>query len=227
MKSRTLFLAGLLSLCLVGAASAQQTTVEGTVVSNSGGTLVVTTAEGQRTFLVDGQSSVPASLATGTRVTIEYQTTSDNQMHAFKVSPVGAGTTPSGSTGSTTPGSTTGSMTGTTPTGTNDDLSRPDATTRRTDSNATGTASTATRPATTPSGTSMTDTTTTTTSPSTASTQRTTTPSTSATDTTTSTPMTADTSSDRLPATASPLPLIALAGTLALATGLALRRLHA
>jgi len=39
--------------------------------------------------------------------------------------------------------------------------------------------------------------------------------------------MTADTSSDRLPATASPLPLIALAGTLALATGLALRRLHA
>ena len=223
MKSRTLFLAGLLSLCLVGAASAQQTTVEGTVVSNSGGTLVVTTAEGQRTFLVDGQSSVPASLATGTRVTIEYQTTSDNQMHAFKVSPVGAGTTSGGSTGSTTPGS----MTGTTPTGTNDDLSRPDATTRRTDSNATGTASTATRPATTPSGTSMTDTTTTTTSPSTASTQRTTTPSTSATDTTTSTPMTADTSSDRLPATASPLPLIALAGTLALATGLALRRLHA
>ena len=209
MKSRTLFLAGLLSLCLVGAVSAQQTTVEGTVVSNSGGTLVVTTAEGQRTFLVDGQSSVPASLASGTRVTIEYQTTSDNQMHAFKVSPVGAAPTSA-----------------TTPMGSNDDLSRPDAT----------------APVPPPSGTSMTGTTTTSTSPTTAAAQPATTPSygsrtttapattapaTSATDTTTSAPMTADTSSDRLPATASPLPLIALAGTLALATGLALRRLHA
>ena len=190
MKSRTLFLAAVLSLCLGAVVSAQQTTVEGTVVSNSGGTLVLNTAEGTRTFLVDGQTSVPATLAAGTRVTIEYQTTSDNQMHAFKVTPAGP----------------------------------PPATTTDTT-----TAAPAPAPAT---GSTMTDTTTTTTSPSTAATQPTTAPSTTAaetttTDTTTTAPMTADTSNERLPATASPLPLIALVGTLALAAGVALRLRHA
>lgn len=209
MKSRTLFLAAVLSLCLGAVVSAQQTTVEGTVVSNSGGTLVLNTAEGTRTFLVDGQTSVPATLAAGTRVTIEYQTTSDNQMHAFKVTPAGP---PPATTTDTTTADATGTASSTT---------APAATT-------TAPAETTTAPAPAPAtGSTMTDTTTTTTSPSTAATQPTTTPSTTATDTTTTAPMTADTSNERLPATASPLPLIALVGTLALAAGVALRLRHA
>jgi hypothetical protein len=39
--------------------------------------------------------------------------------------------------------------------------------------------------------------------------------------------MTADASTNRLPATASPLPLLALVGSLGLAAALLLRRLHA
>lgn len=221
MKSRTLFLAAVLSLCLGAVVSAQQTTVEGTVVSNSGGTLVLNTAEGSRTFLVDGQTSVPATLAAGTRVTVEYQTTSDNQLHAFKVTPATAGsTTPSSS-------ASMNDMTGTTPSGT---AVNPQ------DANATGTA------ATTPSTTGTETARSTTTSDPYASgstvqqpsappagttgsmTGSTSTAGTSSTDTTSTT---ADTGNTRLPATASPLPLMALVGTLALAAGLALRLRHA
>ena len=211
MKSRILFLAGLLSLCLVATVSAQVATVEGTVVSQSTTTIVVSAADGQRTFMVDAQSSLPAGLSSGQRVSIEYQTTADNQLHALKVSPLGQA--PASTTDTTSAATAPSSdATGTAPS---------------TDTTATSTANT-----TTPANTM--------TAPASTTTAATTTPSsdtmrqetTATTETAKTTePMTADTtttgSRDRLPATASPLPLLALVGTLALGAGLALRRLVA
>jgi hypothetical protein len=218
MKSRTLFLAGVLSLSLVSVVSAQATRAEGTVVSSSGSTLVISTPEGQRTFHVDSQSSLPSGgLAVGSRVTVDYHTMSDNVLHASRVSPFIAN--PSGTTGATTP------SLGTTTSGTASDGTRPSGTTTTAPTGTMGS---------TPSGTTTPRTTGTTTEPSMGTTQATT-PSTpltgtttdTRTDTTTTAPMTADATSETLPATASPLPLIALGGTLALAAGLFLRRQHA
>jgi hypothetical protein len=90
MKARIALLASLVSLSLVAAVSAQVSTVEGTVVANSGGALVIDTASGQRTFMVDAQSSLPADLAAGTRVKVEYHTLANDKLHAFKVSSLGA-----------------------------------------------------------------------------------------------------------------------------------------
>src|SRR5689334_10921441 len=86
MKARVALLASLFSLCLVAVVAAQVSTVEGTVVSNSGGSLVISTDSGQRTFMVDAQSSLPANLTAGSRVRVEYHTLANDKLHAFKVS---------------------------------------------------------------------------------------------------------------------------------------------
>ena len=184
MKARVALLACLVTLSLVAGASAQVSTVEGTVVSNSGGSLVVDTASGQRTFMVDAQSSLPADLAVGTKVKVEYHTLANDKFHAFKVSAMDAapttGTAPSMAGTTTTPAPV-----------------EP--------------APAAVAPAPTMQERSTTTTTTTTPTDTTSGTMNTTT--------------TEDTGS-RLPATASPLPLLALAGGLAMAGGALVRRLR-
>jgi hypothetical protein len=203
MKARVALLASIFSLCLVAFVAAQVSTTTGTVVSNSGGMLVVDTDSGQRTFMVDAQSSLPANLAAGTRVTVEYHTLANDKFHAFKVTP-SSGTSPSTTTGATAPTTgTTGStatnpsMTGTT-TAPQERPSSPAPTTMQD------------RPA----ATTPTDTT-----------ART--DSTTPTDTTGTMADDTSTTGRTLPATASPLPLFALAGGLALAGGALLRRLRA
>lgn len=203
MKARVALLASLVSLCLVAGVAAQVSTVEGTVVSTSGGSLVVDTGSGQRTFMVDAQSSLPTNLATGARVKVEYHTLANDKLHAFKVSSAAA------TTGTTT----------TTPTDRTDV-----AATAATPIEPTG----ATRTDTT-TGTTMQDRPTTTTTTTGTGTMQDRTPNTAM-----DTPTTPTTSDDtmatgrtrQLPATASPLPLMALAGGLAMAGGALMRRLR-
>jgi hypothetical protein len=203
MKARVALLASLFSLCLVAAVAAQVSTITGTVVSNSGGVLVLDTDSGQRSFMVDAQSSLPADLAAGTRVTVEYHTLANDKFHAFKVTPSSA-TAPSTTT-DTAPAETT---------------MAPPA-----DPNAAAPATAApTMAAPPPAAPAAPTTTTTTTQTPPANTMDNTT----AADTTTpATDETGSTTGNRLPATASPLPLLALAGSLALAGGLLLRRRRA
>lgn len=216
MKARVALLASIFSLCLVAVVAAQVSTTTGTVVSNSGGVLVVDTDSGQRTFMVDAQSSLPADLAAGTRVTVEYHTLANDKFHAFKVTPA-SGTTPStttnanetttGTAGTTSTTGTTGSMSGSTATTPSTPVQQPP-----TNTTTTGTTTGTMQDRPTP------------TNPDTMGTTRDTT--TSTTDTTTTPDDTANTGR-RLPATASPLPLLALAGSLALAGGALLRRRRA
>ena len=85
MKGRVALFASVLSLCLVGMVAAQVSTVEGTVVSSGGGTLVIDTSTGQQTFMTDAQSSLPMNLAVGDRIKVEFHTLANNKLHAFKV----------------------------------------------------------------------------------------------------------------------------------------------
>jgi hypothetical protein len=219
MKARVALLASIFSLGLVAVVAAQVSTTTGTVVSNSGGVLVVDTDSGQRTFMVDAQSSVPASLAAGTRVTVEYHTLANDKFHAFKVTP-SAGTAP------TTTSNT--DMTGTSTTGSTPATPAPSMQEQPTTTTGTTTGSTSMRDTTATTGT------TTGTTAGTMQDRPVTTPTDTATrtDTTdstdTTTPTTTDDTTTRtLPATASPLPLLALAGSLALAGGALLRRRRA
>lgn len=191
MKARIALLASLVSLCLVAVVSAQVSTVEGTVVSNSGGMLVIDTGSGQRTFMVDAQSSLPADLAAGTRVRVEYHTLANEKFHAFKVSSLGAVTTqPPTETTATTAAPMDAAPVEPAP------------------------APAVTAPAVTAPAPTMQE--------------RTPPATTTTTDTTTGTAATTTTETERrLPATASPLPLMALAGGLAMAGGALLRRLRA
>lgn len=205
MKARVALLASLFSLCLVAVVAAQVSTVEGTVVSNSGGSLVISTDSGQRTFMVDAQSTLPANLAVGSRVRVDYHTLANDKFHAFKVSSLGS-TTDMATANTTAPDATTpattNSMDTTNPTNTNTraTTTTPD-TTNNTTTDRVGTRATTTteRPTTSTTQTATTNTT---------------------TDRTTST---TDTTGRALPATASPLPLLALVGSLALGAGAALR----
>ena len=204
MKARVALLASLFSLCLVAVVAAQVSTVTGTVVSNSGGVLVVDTDSGQRSFMVDAQSSLPADLTAGTRVTVEYHTLANDKFHAFKVTPTSA-TSPTTSTATTATDTTTAppANTVTEPSAAAPTLAAP------TPAPPTTSGTTMREPATPPANT-MDNTTTST-----------------RTDTTTTMDDNTSTTGRRLPATASPLPLLALAGSLALAGGALLRRRRA
>lgn len=214
MKARVALLASIFSIGMVAMAAAQVSTVEGTVVSNSGGSLVISTDSGQRTFMVDAQSSLPADLAVGSRVRVEYHTLANDKFHAFKVSSLGAETT-STTTTETAPSTTTAAPTTTT-----------------TDPHHTATQAAPTTPETTTTTTDPVDTTRTTTGTTTGTMQdrpATDTTTTTTTDTTTAatdSTQTTGTTERTLPATASPLPLLALAGALSMAGGALLRRLR-
>ena len=227
MKARVALLASLFSLCLVAVVAAQVSTIDGTVVSNSGGSLVVNTDSGERTFMVDAQSSLPADLAVGSRVRVEYHTLANDKFHAFKVSTLGSSTDTPASGTSASMGTGT---TGTTTAGTTSNNNYNSATNNNDTTNTMGTSPTATAPKTGTTTTTTTDRvdttgntavrndTTTTTQTTTDTTMGSTQTTTGTTDTTTT-----GTSGRNLPATASPLPLLALVGTLALGAGALLR----
>lgn len=218
MKARVALLASLFSLCLVAVVAAQVSTTEGTVVSNSGGSLVVNTDSGQRTFMVDAQSSLPADLAAGSRVRVEYHTLANDKFHAFKVSTLGSSTdTTAGDTSASMGTSTTGTTTAGTTTNNNDTTNTMGTTTTTAPTAGTTTTTTTDRVDTT-GNTAVRNDTTTTTQTTTDATMGTTQTTTGTADTTTT-----GTSGRNLPATASPLPLLGLAGTLALGAGALLR----
>lgn len=204
MKARVALLASIFCLSLVAMAAAQVSTVEGTVVSNSGGSLVIDTDSGQRTFMVDAQSSLPADLAVGSRVRVEYHTLANDKFHAFKVTSLAAGSTMTAPTDTTAP---------TEPAAPAEPMAPAGSTA------ATGTT------------TAPVDTTTTTTTGTMQERPKTDTTTTTTTDTTTAATTTTDQTAAApegrtLPATASPLPLLALAGAISMAGGALLRRIR-
>lgn len=108
MKSRTLLFAVLACVLAVSAAAQSSQTLSGTVVSSSSTQLVIDTATGQRTFDVDASSNLPAGLAVGSRVDVDYHELAGGRMHAATVRMSSAApTTPTAETTSPTTPTTT------------------------------------------------------------------------------------------------------------------------
>ncbi|HEU0104914.1 MAG TPA: hypothetical protein VFT38_02005 [Vicinamibacteria bacterium] len=106
MSFRQSLLIGIAILALAVSLSAQSSTastetITGTVVSSGPALVVIDTAAGQKTFVVDTESTVPASLVTGSRVTVDFNRLSDDRMHATTVAVLG--TEPITSTATTAP----------------------------------------------------------------------------------------------------------------------------
>ena len=208
MKRSLVCVLSILALALTAPVMAQsEQTASGTVVSSSASQIVVRTSDGrQMTFMVDADSNVPSNLQQGSTVTVRYHDM-NGTLHAANVS-ASAGTTgaTTGTTGSTatTPSTPTTGATATTsstPTGTSATSAPP---TQRTTPTADPTGNDA-RMQQDPA--------------------RPTTPA-QDTGTTATTAQDTDTDTSRMPATASPLPLIGLSGLLALAGGLGARALR-
>jgi RNase P/RNase MRP subunit p29 len=124
MKSRTLLLVAIAVCAMAGVVSAQSQTattetVTGTVVSSGGGSLVLDTATGRQTYIVDADSTIPTDLAAGSRVTVGFHRLAGDRMHAATVAVDGKPSTPESVTtqpiDTTQPRSTTGTMTPTAP----------------------------------------------------------------------------------------------------------------
>lgn len=112
MRTRMSCLLGLVVLLLATPAMSQTDTatqtLTGTVVSSSTDSLVIKLDDGmQRTFKVDTTSSLPASLASGQRVSVRYHAMSGGD-HAAQVTVVG-GTNPPASDMSPSSADTAGS----------------------------------------------------------------------------------------------------------------------
>jgi hypothetical protein len=202
MKRSLVCVLSILALALAAPVMAQsEQTASGTVVSSSASQIVVRTSDGrQMTFMVDADSNVPSNLQQGSNVTVRYHDM-NGTFHAANVS---AGTTGSTATTPSTPTTGATATTSSTPTGTSATSAPP---TQRTTPTADPTGNDArtqqdpARPTTAAQDTGTTATT-----------------GTTAQDT--------DTDTGRMPATASPLPLIGLSGLLALAGGLGARALR-
>ena len=61
-------------------------TLNGTVVAVSANELVIETANGRQRFIVDSNSTLPANLAAGTRVSVEYHRLEGDRRHVARVS---------------------------------------------------------------------------------------------------------------------------------------------
>lgn len=108
MTWRSLLVVGILALAVSGTVSAQTPmgsteTVTGTVVSSSGGTLIIDTDTGRQTYVVDADSRLPANLAAGSRVTVDFHRLADGRMHAANATLLG---TEPAATATTAPAST-------------------------------------------------------------------------------------------------------------------------
>src|SRR5262245_65306174 len=57
----------------------------GTVVASNTRELVVETPNGRQRFIVDANSTIPANLAAGTRVSVEYHRLEGDRLHAARV----------------------------------------------------------------------------------------------------------------------------------------------
>ncbi len=208
MKRSLVCVLSILALALAAPVMAQsEQTASGTVVSSSASQIVVRTSDGrQMTFMVDADSNVPSNLQQGSNVTVRYHDM-NGTFHAANVS-AGTGTTGSsaGSTATTPSTPTTGATatTSSTPTGTSATSAPPTQRTTPTADPTGNDARTQQDPARPTTAAQDPDTTATT--------------GTTAQDT--------DTDTGRMPATASPLPLIGLSGLLALAGGLGARALR-
>jgi RNase P/RNase MRP subunit p29 len=100
-KSLLFCVAAVLSLALAGPVSAQSdqpqapattsgttatTTVTGTVVSSTSNELVIDTATGRQRFVVEsGTSDIPANLAAGTQVRVEFRTLDGDRRQVARV----------------------------------------------------------------------------------------------------------------------------------------------
>ena len=60
-------------------------TINGTVVAVSASELVIETPNGRQRFIVDSNSTLPANLAAGTRVSVEYHRLEGDRRHAARV----------------------------------------------------------------------------------------------------------------------------------------------
>jgi len=60
-------------------------TVTGTVVTSGSTQIVLDTATGRRTFIVDADSDVDSDVIAGSRATVEYHTLADGRLHAADV----------------------------------------------------------------------------------------------------------------------------------------------
>ncbi len=61
-------------------------TLNGTVVAVSASELVIETPNGRQRFIVDSNSTLPANLAAGTRVSVEYHRLEGDRRHVARVS---------------------------------------------------------------------------------------------------------------------------------------------
>ena len=100
-----LALAAAASLALAGNLLAQSTpvqvppgtptsTVTGTVVSSSDSELVLDTTGGRQRFVVDANSTLPAKLDAGTRVSVEFHRLDGDRMHVARVTTAPPSTSP-------------------------------------------------------------------------------------------------------------------------------------
>jgi RNase P/RNase MRP subunit p29 len=89
-------LAALAALALAGNVLAQgspvqvapgtpTSTLSGTVVAVSANELVIDTPSGRQRFIVDSNSTLPANLAAGTRVSVEYHRLEGDRRHVARV----------------------------------------------------------------------------------------------------------------------------------------------
>lgn len=210
MKRSLIGVVAILALALSAPVMAQtEQSASGTIVSSTSTQIVIKTEDGrQMTFMTDSNTNRPSDLRQGSTVTIRYHDI-NGTFHAANVT-ASAGPTSDAPTNSTTATTGTSSPTGTTGvTGTQAGSTAPG--TSATSANAQERATTAdptgneARPQQDTTGTRTTGTT---------------------TGTTTATSADQDTGTTRLPATASPLPLMGLSGLLALAGGLATRAIR-
>jgi hypothetical protein len=195
MKWNTLCVALLFCLAAGVAGAADPISVNGTVVSSDSSQLVIDTADGRRTFMVDGTSNLPAGLVAGSRVSVSYHDMGSGRFHVASAT-MDTAAAPAepmvtrDTTGTTAPTTTPAEVP---PAASTDTSARGTATTPPVASTDTPVRST------TPAAPADTDT------------------------DTTSADTPATTTGRNLPATASPLPLVGLVGLLALAGGVAAR----
>jgi LPXTG-motif cell wall-anchored protein len=81
-KNRLLIALAIVALLGAGALAAQDDSqnITGTVVSATPTSLVIQTADGQKSFILDAESQTPESLSAGNQVTVDYRSNDQGEM---------------------------------------------------------------------------------------------------------------------------------------------------
>jgi hypothetical protein len=111
MRNRLLSFLGIAVLLVATGVAAQTTdpamttqTVSGKVISTSSNSLVIETDTGTRqTFVVDAQSSLPAGLTPGTRISVDYHSLAGGTFHAARAATLDVTTAPAAPTAEARP----------------------------------------------------------------------------------------------------------------------------